>query len=191
MNKLKGFISYAPEDKEYFQLLQDGLRKHGKRSTIIDSDLWHDGKILPGTLWHESIQSHIKECDFAVLLVSADFLASEYIEEYEFKKFLERQEAEGFPFFPVLVNHCDLSNWDQLNARQFFRPRGDEYDLPLKDELTFGDLVEYNKSSGAVLKAWLRHRDTGQGDAPRFDAATDPEALRADRRRRHRLERGR
>ena len=66
MTKLKGFISYAQADEEYFKLIKEGLRTHGKHSKIIESDLWHDGKILAGSLWHESIQEQVKDCDFAI-----------------------------------------------------------------------------------------------------------------------------
>ena len=39
MSKLKGFISYAHKDEDYFQPIKDGLKAHGKHSKVIDSTL--------------------------------------------------------------------------------------------------------------------------------------------------------
>ncbi len=152
MPKLKGFISYAHTDEDYFKLIKEGLRKHGKHSSLIDSDLWSDEKILTGLPWHESIQEQIKDCDFTVFLVSSNFLASEYIIEHEFKNFLKRQDEEGFLFFPLLVNACDFSFWERLAARQFFIPNGKDYGRPeITEYLTFGDLVSYNFRTGEIF----------------------------------------
>lgn len=159
MTKLRGFISYAQEDEPYFKLLKEGLRKHGKHSKIIDSDLWHDEKILPGSLWHDSIQEQVQDCDFAVFLVSSNFLASEYIEEHEFKNFLKRQEKEGFLFFPLLINACDFSYWEHLAARQFFMPDGKDYGCSdIRGHFTFGDLVQHNIRTGEILPNTNRER---------------------------------
>ncbi len=159
MVKLKGFISYAHADHAYFELIKDGLRKHGKHSKLIDSELWTDEEILVGTLWHESIQEQIKGCDFAVFLVSSNFLASDYIEAHEFSSFLKRQDDEGVLFFPLLINPCNFSYWEQLAARQFFLPKGKDYGMPeLRDCLTFGDLVQYNLRTGDVLPNTNRER---------------------------------
>ncbi|MBK8966848.1 MAG: TIR domain-containing protein [Lewinellaceae bacterium] len=169
MAKLKGFISYAHADEDYFILIKDGLRKHGIHSQLIDSDLWTDEKILAGSLWHESIQQQVAGCDFAVFLVSSNFLASEYIAEHEFKNFLKRQDEEGFLFFPLLVNACDFSYWERLAARQFFMPKGKDYGRPeLNEYLTFGDLV-------------IQFPNRGEGSQPRPGALPDgrPEKIEA------------
>lgn len=58
MTKLKGFISYARKDEHYFNLIKEGLRVHGKNSKLIDSDLWHDRKILAGAILEHKIKFH-------------------------------------------------------------------------------------------------------------------------------------
>ncbi len=157
--KLRGFISYAHSDEDYFKLIKEGLRKHGKLSTLIDSDLWTDQKILAGSLWHVSIQEQVKDCDFAIFLVSSNFLASEYIAEHEFKNFLKRQEENGFLFFPLLINACNFTYWEDLAARQFFMPNARDYGHPeIEDKLTFGDLVQHNLRTGEVLPNPYRER---------------------------------
>ncbi|MDX1942942.1 MAG: TIR domain-containing protein [Saprospiraceae bacterium] len=149
MQKLKGFISYAHDDDPYFKLVKEGLRKHGKHSKLINSDLWHDGKIPLGSLWHEAIQEQVKGCDFAVFLVSANFLSSEYIEEHEFKNFLKRQEQENFLFFPILISPCNFKYWEELAARQFFKPTGVDYGFPhLDSKFTFSHLTQLSVRTG-------------------------------------------
>ena len=100
MTKLKGFISYAHADEVYFKLIKEGLRKHGKHSKIIDADLWTDEKILPGALWHESIQEQVKGCDFAIFLVSSNFLASE-CRRAGVQNLPTAAGRDGFPIFPT------------------------------------------------------------------------------------------
>ncbi len=152
MKLLKGFISYAHDDEQYFNLIKEGLRKHGSQSAIIDSDLWQDEKILLGYPWHETIQEQIIGCDFAVFLVSASFLSSKYIIKHEFKNFLERQENEGFLFFPLLIEPCDFEKWESLAVRQFFKPNGRDFGCPeLNRHFTFGDLVKYNPVTGDIF----------------------------------------
>ncbi|MCB0611321.1 MAG: toll/interleukin-1 receptor domain-containing protein, partial [Lewinella sp.] len=149
MTKLKGFISYAHKDEPYFELIREGFRTHGKNSKLIESDLWHDGKISAGALWHETILDQVQGCDFAIFLVSANFLSSEYIEEHEFRNFLKRQEEEGFLFFPILVSPCNFKQWEELAARQFFKPSGEAYGCPeARENFTFSHLVSYNLRTG-------------------------------------------
>jgi hypothetical protein len=49
MSKLKGFISYAHKDEDYFQPIKDGLKAHGKHSKVIDSTFWTDEQIRGGS----------------------------------------------------------------------------------------------------------------------------------------------
>jgi hypothetical protein len=69
------FISYSHRDKE----LRNELDKHLsnlKRQNIIAS--WYDGNISPGTEWEPLIIEHLKRAQIILLLVSADFMASDF-----------------------------------------------------------------------------------------------------------------
>jgi pentatricopeptide repeat protein len=148
MSKLKGFISYAHKDEDYFQPIKDGLKAHGKHSKVIDSTFWTDEQIPVGSKWHEAIQEQVKGCDFAVFLVSANFLASEYIEVHELNRFLARQKSEGFLFFPILISPCFFSKVDNLASYQFFKPNGNKYGHPeLGTDFTFSHLIQWNVKS--------------------------------------------
>jgi hypothetical protein len=75
-----------------------------EREGVID--LWDDTKIAAGTNWREAIETAIESSTAAVVLVSADFLASEFISEYELPTLLLRAKASGTIILPLIVAPC-------------------------------------------------------------------------------------
>src|SRR5258708_309455 len=76
------FFSYSHKD----QRLRDQLEKQLsllKRKGLIST--WHDRKIGPGEEWAGKIDEHLNRADIILLLVSADFLASDYCYDVEMK----------------------------------------------------------------------------------------------------------
>ncbi|MBK9015874.1 MAG: hypothetical protein IPM82_18435 [Saprospiraceae bacterium] len=131
MTKLKGFISYAHADEDYFKLAKMVCSKHGKHSRFIGSDFWHDDKILAGSLVAGIHPGAGSDGDFAVFLDSSNFVPFRLYRRTRVQKFpAKRQDEDGFLFFPLLVAPCDFARWEQLVARQFFKPNGREYDCP-------------------------------------------------------------
>jgi len=110
---MKIFISYAHKDEFY----KNELLKHLsnlQRKGIIDG--WHDRLIKPGEKWNESIKCALYECQVIVCLISADFLASEYIHNTEIKIALERYAKGEVLIIPVIVRPC---NWDDSDLGKF------------------------------------------------------------------------
>ena len=58
-------------------------------------DLWADSRITPGDRWKQEIASAMERASIAVLLVSADFLASDFVAENELPPLLEAAQREG------------------------------------------------------------------------------------------------
>lgn len=145
MEKTKIFISYAHKDEAYFRLFKDGIKSHSKSSKRLKWEIWSDKEIPTGSLWHDVIQKEIKTCDAAILLVSANFLSSSYIENKEFLRFIKRNEEEGFVFLPILLSDCDFTQWENLSNRQFFYPQGIDYGLPRINNISYSHLVEFNR----------------------------------------------
>jgi hypothetical protein len=84
------FISYSHQD----QLLRTELDKHLsnlKRQNIITS--WYDGNIIPGTEWEPKIMQRLKRAQIILLLVSADFMASDFCYSTEMKEAIARHDA--------------------------------------------------------------------------------------------------
>jgi len=103
---LELFFSYAHEDERYRERLERHLSTLRNEGLIVD---WYDGKIQPGTDWDDEIRTHLGRADIVLFLVSADFLASEYIGRVEIADALARGQSGDAQVIPVVVNPCDWS----------------------------------------------------------------------------------
>ena len=98
------FYSYAHED----QALRDQLEKHLRqlqRQGLISA--WHDRHILPGGVWADEIDTHLETAAIVLLLVSPDFLASDYCYEIEMQRALERHKLGLARVVPIILRPCD------------------------------------------------------------------------------------
>lgn len=102
--KLKLFISYATEDEN----LRKELDKHLtslKRQDVIET--WHDRMISLGTDREEEIDKNLNTADLILLLVSADFLASDYRYEKEMQRAIELHNQDVADVIPIILRPCD------------------------------------------------------------------------------------
>src|ERR1700730_16828237 len=84
------FISYAKQDKA----LCDQLKKHLsplQREGFITP--WHDGEITPGADWRYQIGQHLSTASLILLLISPDFIHSDYCYSDEMQKAMERHRT--------------------------------------------------------------------------------------------------
>lgn len=100
----KVFYSYAHEDLDLCNRLLTHLASL-RRSGLISE--WHDRKIVPGSKWAKTIDDHVNSADVILLLISADFLASDYCHEIEMKRALERHAAGETIVLPVIIRPVD------------------------------------------------------------------------------------
>ena len=90
------------------EALRNELEKHLtmlRRQGVISS--WHDRRITAGTEWSGAIDEHVESARVILLLVSADFLHSEYCYDIEMRRALERQTAGEARVIPVIVRSVD------------------------------------------------------------------------------------
>jgi len=112
------FISYSHQDSKYLTNLHSHLADIQRKGLI---DLWSDTKIHPGADWKEEIKRAIKSAKIAILLVSADFIASQFIVENELPPLLEAAKAGGTIILPVILKPCSfedtsLSQFQAVNS---------------------------------------------------------------------------
>lgn len=96
------FISYSQKDEAE----KDKLMAHLgvlKRELI---EPWSDDRLGAGAKWEEEINHAIARARVAVLLITANFLNSDFILETEVPKILERQRNEGLVVMPVIARPC-------------------------------------------------------------------------------------
>jgi hypothetical protein len=104
---LELFYCYAREDRA----LRDALDKQLtdlRRSGLITT--WYDGEIIPGTPWEQDIETHLKNAHVILLLVSADFIFSDYCYGKEMQYAIKRHNANEARVVPVLLRPTVCTN---------------------------------------------------------------------------------
>jgi tetratricopeptide (TPR) repeat protein len=99
------FFSYSHKDED----LRDELSKHLallKRQQVITA--WHDRKIGAGKEWENEIDEHLNTADIILLLISSDFLASDYCYDVEVKTAMKRHDDGDARVIPVILRPVDL-----------------------------------------------------------------------------------
>jgi TIR domain len=109
----KVFVSYSHLDADF---LVD-VKRHFK-PFLSQIDYWDDSKILPGQKWKEEIRKAIEETKVAILLVSTDFLGSDFIATNELPPLLTAAEKEGAIILIVIVKPCLFEEFNELNKFQ-------------------------------------------------------------------------
>ena len=85
------FISYAHEDERLYIKLRKYLRSLER---IKDVEVWSDRNIRGGAEWEREMSFYLNTAQIILLLISPDFMDSDYCYNVEMKRAMERHEAE-------------------------------------------------------------------------------------------------
>ncbi len=109
------FLCYSHKDER----LLDRLKTHLsllQRDKIIS--IWHDRRIGAGTEWVGAIDEHLNSARMILLLVSADFQNSDYCNDVEMKRALERHEAGEARVIPVILRPVDWKGRSSASSKR-------------------------------------------------------------------------
>jgi hypothetical protein len=106
MEPLKIFYSYAHKD----ETLRGELWSHlanCRRQRICED--WYDGLIVAGQDWDEKIKEKLRTANFILLLISADFLASNYIDSVELQEAMRLHQEKKVRIIPIMLRPCETT----------------------------------------------------------------------------------
>jgi tetratricopeptide (TPR) repeat protein len=121
MAKPTVFVSYSHNDAVW----KDRLVKHLK---VLEGEghleVWDDSRIGAGRDWYPEIDRALKSAAVAILLITPDFLISDFISAEEIPRLLERRRDDHLPVFPVIIRSAAWQSVDWLNRMQVWPPGG-------------------------------------------------------------------
>ena len=103
------FISYSHQDKKWLGELRKFLDPLEKKDLV---KIWDDRDIMAGDQWLEEIRNSLSSAKMAVLLVTQDFLTSDFICEKELPQLLQAAKSDGVKIFWIAVSASTVEDTD-------------------------------------------------------------------------------
>ena len=99
------FVSYARDDVQTDENLIDEFLKHGKaRERTGEIEIFKDTERIDfGDVWKNKIDDALEKTDIALLFISANFIASDFILEHELKVLLKKYRNQNIAILPILL----------------------------------------------------------------------------------------
>ena len=152
------FFSYCHADEKLRDQLEVQLSML-KRQGVIET--WHDRRIGAGQDFANEIDDHVNSDEIVLLLVSPDFIASNYCYEIEMRRAMERHELGEAVVIPVILRPCE---WTQA-------PFGKLNAVP-RDGVPVTRSVDIDEALLQVARAVRDAANRWNGNAPAGTAAT-------------------
>ena len=98
------FYSYSHNDEKLRNQLVSHLSILKREKVVLD---WHDRMMGAGQEWKDQIDNELESAQIVLLLISPDFLASDYCYDIEMKRALERHERKEARVIPIILRPVD------------------------------------------------------------------------------------
>lgn len=115
VNRSAVFVSYSHADERWLNSIQAVMKQVEREHRI---DYWDDTRIKAGSDWRRSIEDALSTARVAILLISHDFLASDFIANDELPHLLKAAEDGGLAIIPVIVRPSRFSSIPSLSRFQ-------------------------------------------------------------------------
>ena len=166
------FVSYSHADEEYLKRLRVHLNLLERRNIKI----WTDKDIEPGMRWQDEITSALAKTKVAILMISTDFLNSDFITRQELPPLLAAAQDEGVEILPVLVKpsafgDIEIEPLSRYQAVNMGRPL-----VKLKDD------AEREEEFVRILQVIRKHMEGARRPPPQTAAAPSRSPLGAPAR---------
>ena len=96
------FCCYAREDQHLLQRLKNHLMPLQRQGLI---QIWSDTNINAGEDWQRAVQQHLETAEIILLLISSDFMASDYCYSHEMQRAMQRHEQQSARVIPIVLRH--------------------------------------------------------------------------------------
>lgn len=111
----KLFISYSHTDTSCLERLLVHLKPLERSNSVV---CWSDKRLRTGDKWKTELEQNLNDSVIAILLVSADFLASDFIVNNELPPLLIKADSKGLRILPVILKPCGFRRDPILSAFQ-------------------------------------------------------------------------
>jgi len=147
--KINIFISYSHADKKWLERLKKHLKVLSKYSG--DVDYWVDTKLRGGDRWREEITKAINNANVVILLVSTDFLASDFITSDELPPILRKAQEDGTRILPLIVAPCEYGDSELQGFQAVNDPDRTLADLGTDEAAIERVFMELNKNIKSLI----------------------------------------
>lgn len=100
---IKIFIAYSREDQQILKVLRKNLRVLERTQNVT---VWYDGEIEAGSDWEQQIKNNLHAADIILLLVSENFIASDYCYDKEMNEALSLHDQNKVRTIPIIAKEC-------------------------------------------------------------------------------------
>ncbi|WP_420125971.1 toll/interleukin-1 receptor domain-containing protein [Longimicrobium sp.] len=122
----QAFISYSRADAEYVARLRVHLKPLEKKYKFV---VWDDARLQPGDRWKNEIKENLAKADVIILLISADFLASDFVMEFEYPDALRMATERGAKVVAVIAGPCLFDEFEVADFQAVNTPHETLQDL--------------------------------------------------------------
>lgn len=141
--RTKVFISYSHADRRFLDRLHVFLKPLERECFI---DWWDDTRIKPGDDWRKAIKDALDTAQVALLMLSPDFLASDFIDQDELPPLVEAAAKDHAVILQVVLGPINFGTWKLNNFQAINNPA-----RPLGKLRTRADRTRFGAKSATEL----------------------------------------